>query len=70
MNSPYIPPFKEIASIVITGNDFAHARWIGAKDLPVNFSYLMIPCIENLPWKMIEVLDEPDYQIRWFKRID
>lgn len=65
----YEPPFEKAAGVVFTGEDFEHARWIGDESLPVFFSYQMAYCIERLPWKMVEVLDEPDVQIKWFKRV-
>lgn len=67
---PMYPPFDKIAQVVIPEGDFARAEWIGDANLPLNCSYQFLPYVEKLPWKMVEILDEPHYQIRWFKRVD
>jgi hypothetical protein len=64
----YISPFENIAWILIYGQDFEHAQWDGEEDLPVAFSYEMLDCIERLPWKLVEVYDEPFWRKRWFRR--
>lgn len=66
---PYEPPYGQCAAIVIHGQDFEHAEWIGNPDLPAPFSYGMLFCIERLPWKLLEVKDYPSHAIKWFKRV-
>lgn len=60
-----------IASIVPqSGHDWEHAKWLGQANWPVFFSYQMLDVIPHLPWKLVELFDEPDKQRKWFRRAE